>query len=221
VTPGQNPRPIRIVIADDHEMVRVAFKGLLESQPGLEVVGQAADGQQALECARRLAPDVVLLDLAMPEHSGLDAIGEIAGLDGVLVLVLTASVDRAGTVEVLKRGARGVVLKEASPAHLVKAVRAVAAGEMWVGRDVVGDVVAYMRTAAQSEPDPRDRFRLTPREREIVGHIAAGATNRDIAAALGISEDTVKHHLRNVFDKLGVSNRLELGLFAVSNRLVE
>ena len=213
--------PIRIVIADDHEMVRVAFKGLLDAQPDFRVIGEASDGQQALDCARRLAPDVMLLDLAMPTHSGLDVVADIAAVAGVFVLVLTAAIDRAGIVDVLKRGARGVVLKEASPAHLVKAVRAVAAGEMWIGREVVADVVAYMRTAAQPAPDPRDRFRLTPREREIVGHIAAGATNKDIASALKISEDTVKHHLRSIFDKLGVSNRLELGLFAVSNRLVD
>jgi DNA-binding NarL/FixJ family response regulator len=213
--------PIRIVIADDHEMVRVAFKGLLDAQPDFEVVGEAADGRQALDCARRLTPDVVLLDLAMPAHSGLDVLPDIAAVAGVSVLVLTATIDRAGIVDVLRRGARGVVLKEASASHLVKAIRAVAGGEMWVGREVVADVVAYMRTVEQSAPDPRDRFRLTPREREIIAHITAGATNKDIAAALSISEDTVKHHLRSVFDKLGVSNRLELGLFAVSNRLVD
>jgi len=213
-------KPIRIVLADDHEMVRVAFKGLLENQPDFAVVGEASDGMQALECARRLTPDVVLLDLSMPTHPGLDVIGDIAAIAGVFVLVLTAAIDRAGIVDVLKRGARGVVLKEASPAHLVKAVRSVVAGELWIGRDVFSDVVAYMRTAMPAA-DPRDRFRLTPRELEIVRHIVEGGTNKDIASALGISEDTVKHHLRNVFDKLGVSNRLELGLFAVSNRLVE
>jgi DNA-binding NarL/FixJ family response regulator len=210
---------IRLVLADDHEMVRVAIKGLLENQPDFEVVGEAGDGMQALDCARRHRPDLVLLDLAMPEHPGLDVIADIAAIP-VLVLVLTAALDRAGIVDVLLRGARGVVLKEASPASLVKAVRSVVAGELWVGRDVFADVVAYLRSATPAV-DPRDRFRLTPRELEIVRHIVEGGTNRDIAAALGISEDTVKHHLRNVFDKLGVSNRLELGLFAVSNRLVE
>ena len=219
MTPAEG-KPIRIVLADDHEMVRVAFKGLLENQPDFAVVGEASDGMQALECARRFTPDVVLLDLSMPAHPGLDVIGDIAAIAGVFVLVLTASIDRAGIVDVLKRGARGVVLKEASPGHLVKAVRSVVAGELWIGRDVFSDVVAYMRTAMPAV-DPRDRFRLTPRELEIVRHIVEGGTNKDIATALGISEDTVKHHLRNVFDKLGVSNRLELGLFAVSNRLVE
>ena len=212
--------PIRIVIADDHEMVRVAFKGLLDAQPDLQVIGEASDGQQALDCARRLTPDVMLLDLAMPAYSGLDVVADIAAIAGVFVLVLTAAIDRAGIVDVLKRGARGVVLKEASPAHLVKAVRSVVAGELWIGRDVFADVVDYMRSAAPAV-DPRDRFRLTPRELEIIRHIAEGGTNRDIAKALSISEDTVKHHLRNIFDKLGVSNRLELGLFAVSNRLVD
>jgi DNA-binding NarL/FixJ family response regulator len=209
---------IRLVLADDHEMVRVALKGLLENQHDFAVVGEAGDGVEALECARRHRPDLVLLDLAMPEHPGLDAIADIAAIP-VLVLVLTAAIERPGIVDVLKRGARGVVLKEASPASLVKAVRSVVAGELWVGRDVFADVVAYLR-AATPAVDPRDRFRLTPRELEIVRHIVEGGTNRDIATALGISEDTVKHHLRNVFDKLGVSNRLELGLFAVSNRLV-
>ena len=213
-------RPTRIVIADDHEMVRAALKGLLEGQADFTVVGEAADGAQALECARRVAPDVVLLDLAMPARSGTDVIADIAAIDGVRVLVLTASIERPGIVDVLKRGARGVVLKESGPAHLFKAIRAVVAGELWVGRDVFADVVAYLRAAAPA-PDPRERFRLTPRELEIVRQIVEGGTNRDIAGALRISEDTVKHHLRNVFDKLGVSNRLELGLFAVSNRLVD
>src|SRR5688572_5535141 len=151
-------------------MVRVAFKGLLENQPDFEVVGEAADGMQALDCARRLAPDVVLLDLSMPTHPGLDVIADIAAIQGVFVLVLTASIDRAGIVDVLRRGARGVVLKEASPAHLLKAVRSVVAGELWVGRDVFADVVAYMRTSTPTV-DPRDRFRLTPRELEIVRNI--------------------------------------------------
>ena len=219
MTPGAG-KQIRIVLADDHELVRVAFKGLLESQPDFSVVGEASDGMQALDCARKLTPDVVLLDLSMPVHPGLDVIGDIAGIAGVSVLVLTAAIDRAGIVDVVQRGARGVVLKEASPGHLMKAVRSVVAGELWIGRDVFADVVAYMR-ASTPAPDPRDRFRLTPRELEIVRHIVEGGTNRDIATALGISEDTVKHHLRNVFDKLGVANRLELGLFAVSNRLVD
>jgi two-component system nitrate/nitrite response regulator NarL len=213
-------KPIRIVLADDHEMVRIAFKGLLESQPDFAVVGEASDGLQALECARRLTPDIVLLDLSMPVRAGLDVLADIAAITGVSVLVLTAVIDRAGIVEVVKRGARGVVLKEASAGHLMKAVRSVVAGELWIGRDVFADVVDYMRSSIPAA-DPRDRFRLTPRELEIVRHIVEGGTNKDIATSLSISEDTVKHHLRNVFDKLGVSNRLELGLFAVSNRLVE
>ena len=221
MTPGAETRPIRIVIADDHEMVRVALKGLLENQPDFAVVGEAANGAQALECARRLTPDVVLLDLSMPMRSGVEVIAEIAALAKVRVLVLTAAIERIGVFDVITRGARGVVLKESGPGTLVKAIRAVVGGELWVGRDVVADLVAYTRSAGPAAAGPRERFRLTPREQEIVRFIVDGGTNREIAQRLAISEDTVKHHLRNIFDKLGVSNRLELGLFAVSNRIVD
>jgi DNA-binding NarL/FixJ family response regulator len=212
---------IRVLIADDHEIVRAGLRVLLDNAPGFSVVGEAGDGAEALEVARRVAPDVVLLDLSMPVHPGIDFISALSAIGAVRVLVLTAAIDRARTIEVLQRGARGVVLKECGPAHLFKAIRAVVGGEMWVGRESVADLVAFLRSAMPPAPDPRERFRLTPRELEIVRQVAAGGTNRDIASVLGISEDTVKQHLRNVFDKLGVSNRLELGLFAVSNRLVE
>jgi len=221
VTPDAQTRSIRIVIADDHEMVRVAFKGLLENQPDFAIVGEAADGAQALQCARRLTPDIVLLDLAMPMHSGVGVIAEIAALGKVRVLVLTAAIERSGVFDVITRGARGVVLKESGPGVLVKAIRAVVAGEMWVGRDVIADLVAYMKSTVPASADPRERFHLTPREHEIVRLIVEGGTNREIGLRLAISEDTVKHHLRNIFDKLGVSNRLELGLFAVTNRIVD
>lgn len=215
------PPPIRILIADDHPIFRDGLRKLLEEEAGFTVVAEAEDGARAVELARKATPDVVLLDLAMPRRPGMDVIRDLAAVPGVRVLVLTAAIDRPHILEALQRGARGIVLKETATQLLMKAIRTVIAGELWVGRDSVADLVAYVRDGRAVPPDPRERFRLTPREHDIVRHIVDGSTNRDIAARLAISEDTVKHHLRNIFDKLGVSSRLELGLFAVSNRIVD
>ena len=188
------------------------------------MIAEARDGQEAVRLARTLAPDVLLLDLAMPGGPGMEALQELGQGDSpVRVVVLSASVDRAQIVQALQLGARGVVLKEVATETLLKCVRVVAKGEFWVGRESVKDIIEVLRSPrpdSSPESGPR-RYNLTPREVEIVEHIAAGGTNRDVAAALKISEDTVKRHLTNIFDKLGVSSRLELALFAVNHGLIE
>ncbi len=221
---ARNPKEIRILIADDHPIFRDGLRRLLESEPGFRVVGMAADGAVALELVRRLKPDILLLDLAMPRVAGLEALRELAASPTpVRTLVLTAAIERTQIIEALQLGARGVVLKESATELLLKGIRAVMAGQYWVGRESVSDLVDALRdlTKGAEEEGKRRTFGLTPREREIVSAIVAGYTNKDIAQQFSISEQTVKHHLSNIFDKLGVSNRLELALFAVHHQLTE
>ena len=214
--------PVRIVIADDHPIFRDGLRKLLDEEPDLEVVGEAADGAEAVKLARELKPDILLLDFAMPRHPGLEALRELRDDPfGLRIIVLTASIEKGQIVEAVQLGARGVVLKEAATRLLLKSIRAVMAGELWIGRENVHDVVQYLRAAdAGVRAAPPKTFGLTPRELEIVATIVAGYTNREIARHLSISEDTVKNHLSSVFDKLGVSSRLELALFAVNHRIL-
>lgn len=214
---------VRIVIADDHTIFRDGLRRLLEAEPELEVVGEAADGAEAVTQTHRLTPDILLLDLAMPRVPGMDALRELSAADEALktkIIVLTAAVERLQIVQALQMGARGVVMKEAATQLLMKAIRTVMSGQYWIGREAVGDIVDFMRTNASGEKTPRN-FGLTKREMEILAAIVAGLSNKEIARRFTLSEDTVKHHLTNIFDKVGVASRLELALFAINNRLTE
>jgi two-component system, NarL family, nitrate/nitrite response regulator NarL len=212
---------VRIVIADDHPIFREGLIKLLETKPGLEVVGAASDGDEALPLVTTLQPDLLLLDLAMPRMAGLVALRELKELNtATRIVLLTAGIERADIVTALQLGARGVVLKESASDVLLKSIQAVMDGKYWVGRKPVADLSTTLSEIAAAFPAPtRKQFGLTPRELEIVGVILGGCSNSDIAAKFKISEKTVKHHLTNIFDKLGVSNRLELALFALYHRL--
>jgi two-component system, NarL family, nitrate/nitrite response regulator NarL len=221
---SRRSQPIRIVIADDHPIFRDGLRRLLEAEPDLKVVGEAQDGTEAVKMARQLKPDILLLDLAMPRMPGLDALREMSSgsnSNAVRVILLTAAAEKKQIVEALQLGARGVVMKDSATQLLLKSIHTVMAGEYWVGRESVSNLVQYLRSLVQSsgEEARQKKFGLTPRELEIVSTVVAGYSNKEIAEYCKISEDTVKHQLSNIFDKLGVSTRLELALFAVNQSL--
>jgi two-component system, NarL family, nitrate/nitrite response regulator NarL len=221
---SRRSQPIRIVIADDHPIFRDGLRRLLEAESDLKVIGEACDGSEAVKMARQLRPDILLLDLAMPKMPGLEALREMSsatGVNSVRVILLTAAAEKNQIVEALQLGARGVVLKDSATQLLLKSIHTVMSGEYWVGRESVSNLVQYLRSLVQSsgEEAKQKKFGLTPRELEIVSAVVAGYSNKEIAEYFKISEDTVKHHLSNIFDKLGVSTRLELALFAVNQAL--
>jgi two-component system nitrate/nitrite response regulator NarL len=221
---NRKTQPVRILLADDHPIFRDGLRRLLEAEPDLKVVGEACDGAEAVKMARQLKPDLMLLDLAMPRMPGLEALREMSSgpaANSVRVILLTAAAEKKQIVEALQLGARGVVLKDSATQLLLKSIHTVMSGEYWVGRESVSNLVQYLRNLVQSsgEEAKQKKFGLTPRELEIVSAVVAGYSNKEIAEYFKISEDTVKHHLSNIFDKLGVSTRLELALFAVNQAL--
>ena len=218
-----NNSKIRIVIADDHAIFRDGLRRLLESEPEFEVTGEAADGAEALALVPQVRPDILLLDLAMPRMPGLETLREMAAQQsGVRVILLTAAVENRQMIEALQIGAKGVVMKEAATQILLKAIRTVMAGQYWVGREPVADMAQFLRAHAAGQQHSKAKsYGLTRREIEILSTIISGLSNKEIAQKFSLSEDTVKHHLTNIFDKLGVSSRLELALFAINNRLIE
>ena len=215
---------VRILVADDHPIFRDGLRKLLEAESDFQVIGEASDGGEAIEMAQQLKPDILLLDLSMPRVPGLEAVRELRNsVEAIKIILLTAAIDREQIVDALHHGVRGVVLKESATQLLLKSIRCVMSGQYWVGRESVSDLVRIIRdlTAIPEQGTRKRSYNLTPRELDIISAIVDGYTNKDIAEKFSIAEQTVKHHLGNIFDKLGVSNRLELALFAVNHHLVE
>jgi len=214
---------VRILIADDHPIVRDGLKKLLLLEDDFEIVGEAGDGREVLERVQELDPDVLLLDLRMPNLDGLSALQALQQTNKrTRVIVLTASEDKNEFVQAMKLGCSGIVLKQTAPDLIVKSIRKVHAGEIWLDSHTTAAVMRQFQTAADGSVAPgkgRERSPLSAREREIVALVAQGYKNKEMAEKMFISEQTVKNHLHNIFDKLGVSDRLELALYAIHKGL--
>src|ERR1035437_1417300 len=230
-TASNGKAKIRIVVADDHPIFRDGLCKLLALEEDFEVVAQAQDGRQVLEVLQQFEPDILLLDLKMP---GLDGLATLQRLQAVKnktrVIVLTASDDKNEFVQAMKLGTSGIVLKQTATELLIKSIRKVHAGEIWLDSHTTAAVIRQFVAAEDSPPAmhalpmapatrERERSPLSQREREIVALVAQGFKNKEMAEKMFISEQTVKNHLHNIFDKLGVSDRLELALYAIHNNL--
>ena len=221
VAPAKNKKKIRIVIADDHAIFRDGLKKLLSLERDLEVIGEAEDGQQTVELVKKLQPDILLLDLKMPVMNGLAALEQIHDrVKTTRVIVLTASEHEQEVVEAVRLGTAGVVRKQSATEMLIKSIRTVASGEVWLDSRLTA---AVLREFSEPPPAPREQPKslLSGREREIVGLVCQGFRNKEIGEKMFISEQTVKNHLHNIFDKLGVSDHLELALYAIHKKLNE
>lgn len=210
--PGTGPatRTIRVLVADDHLVYRIGIRNLLASEPGFEVIGEAADGNQAVEVYRRLRPDVLLLDLRMPQKSGIEVVRAVRGeFKDARILIVTSYQTEEEIFQVLQAGALGYVIKDVGREMLVQAVRAVYAGARWLAPSI-----------RKQFDDRALRQQLTTREVEILRLLARGLTNREIANVYGISASTVKNHLNSVMTKLEVADRTEAVSFCLSRGIV-
>ena len=217
-------RDIGVLIVEDHILVRSGLCALLKSQLDIHVVGEATDGESGVSQALRLVPDILLLDLSLPRKSGMQVLRELSGSNfHGKTIVLTASINREQIVEAVQLGARGVVMKDLPPELFFKSIRSVMAGQYWLDRSSVSDLAQQLHslTRQSAVAGHQAAFGLTAREFQIISGVLAGYSNKDIAEKLSISDQTVKNHIRAIFDKLGVSSRLELALFAMKRELVE
>lgn len=217
------PGVTRILIADDHTIFRDGLKTLFAREPEFKVVGEACNGAEAIELVDRLHPDILLLDMLMPKVTGMDVLRAISKSHGsVKTVMLSGALEGDNVAQAFELGARGLVTKDAASSTLFKAIRAVLAGQYWVGRQSVANLIQTLKQVRSAEKNTKPKnYGLTPRQMEVIGAVVAGHPNKDIAAQFGISEQTVKHHITSIFDKLGVYNRLELTLFAFHHGIVE
>jgi DNA-binding NarL/FixJ family response regulator len=212
---------IRVLVADDQDIVRTGLRMILDAQPGIEVVAEAVDGREALDLARSLRPDVCLLDIRMPELDGIEVTRRLAGPDVAdpLAIVVVTTFDLDEYVHgALKAGARGFLLKDAGPDLLAQAVRSAASGDALIAPSVTARLLAaFSELGTSSDPTAQPIEPLTDREEEVLVTVARGRTNAEIADELCISLSTVKTHLASLMNKLGARNRVELAMWAYEN----
>ena len=215
---------IRMIVADDQEIVRTGLTMILNAQPDIEVVGEAADGRQAVELARRLRPDVCLFDIRMPGVDGIEATRSLAGptVDDPLAVVVITTFDLDEYVyAALRAGARGFLLKDAGPSMLAQAVHAAANGDALIAPSITARLLGAFADAAPAAPPAQPIEALTDREEQILVAVAAGRTNSEIADEFYISLSTVKTHIASLMAKLGVRNRVEIAIWAYETNRVK
>ena len=214
----ETAHPIRVLIVDDHGVVRRGLRGFLDLLDDIEVVGEAENGLQAVETAARMAPDVILMDLIMPELDGLGAIARIkAAQPEIEIVALTSFIEEEKVTTALEAGATGYLLKDADADDVANAVRAAHAGEVHLD-PAVTRLLAQRLRQRKTQPEPVEP--LTERELEVLSHLGRGSSNKEIATALSITERTARTHVSNILGKLGLSSRTQAALYAVEHRLV-
>ena len=218
-------KPIEVLLVDDHAIVRSGLRMLIESRSGLKIVGEAGNRAEALAVAAREQPDIILLDLDLCGVNALDFLPELfTAAEGARVIILTAVHDPAAYHRAMLLGAMGLVFKEKAAEVVIRAIERVHAGEVWFDRTLIGNVLSELSRASATKklnPEATKITKLTEREREIAALIGEGLKNKQIANRLFISETTVRHHLTSVFDKLGVTDRLELIIYAYRHGLAK
>jgi DNA-binding NarL/FixJ family response regulator len=212
---------VRVVVADDHQVVRTGYAALLDSQPDFTVIGTACDGADAVRTCRALSPDVVLMDVRMPGMDGIEATRQLAGPDGPRVIVLTTFDLDEYVYDALRAGASGFLLKDVTAEHLFDAVRVVAAGEALLAPTVTRRLIGeFARQRPQAAPPTAALATLTPRETQVLRLVAEGLSNPEIAARLVVTEETVKTHVSRVLGKLGLRDRTQAVVTAYETGLV-
>lgn len=212
---------IRILLVDDHPMFRSGVTSVLRQQSDFELVGEANDGEEALEKAKELMPDVILMDVYMPGMDGLEATRRIKeALPYVKIVMLTVSEEDKDLFEAIKAGAHGYLLKNIEPEAFFRALRAAFRGEASISRAIVTKILEEFASLAQRDPkETRPQKKLSPREQEVLELLAKGKTNKGIALSLGISENTVKNHMKNILEKLHLENRVQAAAYALQKGL--
>jgi len=215
---------IRVVIVDDHALFRRGLRSLLEAEDGIEVVGEAADGETSIAVVAACQPDVVVMDVRMPRLGGIEATRAITeAAPAVRVIMLTVSEDEDDLLEAVKAGAAGYLLKEIDVDEVAAAVRCVASGQSLISPSMAAHLLTAFATLARQVDERRSAPapRLTERELEVLRHVAQGLSNREIAGQLYISENTVKNHVRNILEKLHLHSRMEAVVYAVRENLLD